>query len=35
MIFDPVEGRAVFKGTDLNMVMAKFDKAVLNTRRKR
>lgn len=34
-IFDPVEGRAVFTGTDLDMVMAKFDKAVANMRRKR
>jgi hypothetical protein len=29
-IFDPEEGWAVFNGTDLYMVMDKFDKAVKN-----
>jgi hypothetical protein len=29
-IFDPEEGWAVFNGTDLYMVMEKFDKAVKN-----
>jgi hypothetical protein len=29
-IFDPEEGWAVFNGTDLDMVMEKFDKAVKN-----
>ena len=33
-IFDDKEGWAVFNGTDLDMVMEKFDKAVLATKPK-
>jgi hypothetical protein len=33
-VFDGGTGRAVFSGTDLDMVMEKFDKAIKNLERK-